>query len=141
MNEALRNRLLTDISMTVGEVYSPAMSITTKKEADEYFKVLVDRCMTFAFENKNLKMAIDTVKSNLGYYAGYYDHKTRERVEHLFNCEHPVLGKAIEHQPSEECFEAGKRMMTEYLKDKKEVEMEKLRVDKKTYWDWVKSDE
>jgi hypothetical protein len=31
-------------------------------------------------------------RANLGYYAGYYSTATRERVERLFSCAHPIFG-------------------------------------------------
>jgi hypothetical protein len=31
-------------------------------------------------------------RHNLGYFAGYYDNETRERVERLFKCSHPIFG-------------------------------------------------
>ena len=49
-------------------------------------------------------------KSNLGYFAGYYDHETRMRVERLFKCSHPVFGVAKEKEiTAEEAFELGKK--------------------------------
>lgn len=33
-------------------------------------------------------------RSNLGYYAGYYDAETRERVERLFGAVHPIFGRS-----------------------------------------------
>ena len=49
-------------------------------------------------------------KSNLGYYAGYYDNETRARVEKLFLCEHPIFGSIKENgaPTPEEAFNAGK---------------------------------
>ncbi len=47
--------------------------------------------------------------ANLGYFAGYYDSETRERVERLFKCSHPVFGAiAACGQPSvKEAWAAG----------------------------------
>jgi hypothetical protein len=38
----------------------------------------------------------------LGYFAGYYDHATRERVERLYRCAHPVFGSASAGPPTAE---------------------------------------
>lgn len=47
-------------------------------------------------------------KMNLGYFAGYSSHETRERVEKLFRCAHPVFGKVSVHKPTtKEGLEAG----------------------------------
>ena len=65
--------------MTMNEVYGPAMEIA------------------------------EITKKNLGYFAGYYNHETRARVERLFACEHPVFGKiSVQGPPSaEEAFRKG----------------------------------
>lgn len=39
-------------------------------------------------------------RSNLGYYAGYHLDETRERVERLFRCAHPVFGSIAENGPA-----------------------------------------
>lgn len=51
-------------------------------------------------------------RTNLGYFAGYYSHATRERVERLFRCAHPFFGSIAEKEPMapEEIFEMGWRM-------------------------------
>jgi hypothetical protein len=51
-------------------------------------------------------------RSNLGYYAGYYDAETMARVQRLFKCVHPVFGKveSEEDLPSpEEAFAMGQK--------------------------------
>lgn len=74
---------------TIGDLYGPAMKITNQDEADEYFAALVRRAMR---RGLNREPAEAQERSNLGYYAGYYDAETRERVERLFRCSHPVFG-------------------------------------------------
>ena len=93
--------------MTIGEAYGPAMEITTQTEADEYFAALVHRNMRFSAQSR--REAEGVVRQNLGYYAGYYTHETRQRVERLFRCSHPVFG-AAESEPisADEAFAAGK---------------------------------
>lgn len=76
--------------MTIGEAYGPAMAITEQAAADEYFAALVSRAMHT--QGINREPAESQTRQNLGYYAGYYDHATRERVERLFRCSHPVFG-------------------------------------------------
>ena len=79
------------IATTTSEVYNGAMIITDQADADRYFEMLVQRCMTVG---KTREEAVDIERSNLGYWAGYYDQETRLRVERLFNCVHPLLGPA-----------------------------------------------
>lgn len=75
--------------ITIGEKYSPAMKITDPQEAQAYFEECVIHCMR---DGKTREEAEAMERSNLGYYAGYYDSKTRARVERLFNCSHPIFG-------------------------------------------------
>ena len=101
-------------SMTLGEKYDPAMEITDQAAADAYF----EECVKHSMDNfsKTRIEAEDLERSNLGYYAGYYSSETRERVERLFACSHPIFGKVAEEgEPTfEEALEAGRRMAREY---------------------------
>jgi len=47
-------------------------------------------------------------RSNLGYYAGYYDSETMARVNRLFKTTHPIFGDT--NPTPAEAFEAGKKM-------------------------------
>jgi hypothetical protein len=75
---------------TIGELYKPAMKIIDEKEAQEYFESLVNWAVIH--HNQNKEQAIEMEKRNLGYFAGYYDIETQERVERLFSCAHPTFG-------------------------------------------------
>lgn len=87
---------------TFGDLLGPAMEITDQDEADAYFEALVQHCMSFG---KSRQEGIANSKINLGYWTGYYDSETAERVFRLFKCGHPVFGTS---QPTaEEAFKAG----------------------------------
>ena len=92
---------------TIGEVYGPGMEITDPEEASEYFEAVVKHTMEVkpCFRSE----AEEIVKSNLGYYAGYYSNETRKRVEKLFNCAHPIFGSISSHgtPTPEEAFQMG----------------------------------
>lgn len=92
---------------TYGEIFGPAMEIIDQAKADEYFKALVDRCVEKFGQTR--KEAANTQRENLGYWAGYYDDETRERVERLFKCCHPVFGSISKNGPTDarEAFAAG----------------------------------
>ena len=93
--------------MTIRECYEPAMEITDQAAADIYFELLVERQMrVFA---KSREEAERDERISLGYYAGYYDTETRERVERLFRCAHPYFGAYAERGPvrPEDAFHAG----------------------------------
>lgn len=95
--------------ITIGDKYRPAMDIVDQEAADEYFEACVEHNMRVS-ENTRLE-AEKIERINLGYYAGYYNHETRIRVEELFKCAHPVFGKAKDGVPTpEEAFEMGKKM-------------------------------
>ena len=93
--------------LTIGDAYGPAMEITEQAKATEYFQALVDRQMQHFGRNREAAEEVERI--NLGYYAGYYDHETRVRVESLFLCRHPIFGAAAEGTPTAaEALEAGR---------------------------------
>lgn len=93
--------------ITIRGKYSPAMEMKTQAEADAYFEELVRHSMQNF--GKSRAEAEELERTNLGYYAGYYDDETRARVESLFHCAHPVFGSIAENgSPTpEEAFAAG----------------------------------
>ena len=85
--------------------YGAAMHITEQAEADRYFEECVAHTVAWG---KTRREAEEIERINLAYFAGYYDHKTRLRVERLFRCVHPTLGAASDGQKSpEEIFALG----------------------------------
>lgn len=110
-------------SITIGECLSPAMDITNSYDARVYFDALVDYYVEInLMENKPVtrELAIDIAKSNLGYYAGYYDRETAVRVQELFKCVHPIFGKT-EPTP-EEAFKMGQDMAMNGIKSVEQPE-------------------
>ena len=97
------------------ELYDAAMGVKNQAEADVLFKALVAEAIRLSPQLWQ-REAERIQRLNLGYWAGYYGNETRERVERLFKCEHPVFGKIAEKGPPtpEQAFkagvEAGKRM-------------------------------
>lgn len=77
---------------TIRELYGPAMEIADEAEATAYFERLVAHHMEHFGQSRDEAETIQ--RANLGYYAGYYDHETRQRVERVFCCAHPIFGKA-----------------------------------------------
>lgn len=94
--------------ITIGDKYGPAMEMTEQSAADAYWGKCVRHSMSFG---KSRAEAEQIERSNLGYYAGYYDYETRARVERLFRCAHPVFGAIADNGPPtpEEAFEAGRK--------------------------------
>lgn len=95
--------------ITIGDKYGPAMTMTDQDEATAYFEKCVRHCMTFGSSREE---AEKIERSNFGYYAGYYSNATRERVERLFGCAHPIFGKISEvgAPTTEQAFEAGRKI-------------------------------
>lgn len=99
--------------ITLGDKYGPAMEITEQDEADVYFERCVQHMMS---RGKSREEAEKIELGNLGYYAGYYSHETRSRVELLFKCQHPVFGSIKEDGPptTEQAFQAGLKLGEEH---------------------------
>lgn len=77
--------------VTIGELYDPALDpFLTQQAADAYFERLIERRMRVGGYSRADAEALE--RKNLGYYAGYGSDETRERVERLFRCAHPVFG-------------------------------------------------
>jgi hypothetical protein len=83
--------------ITIGDKYGPAMEMTDPAEAAAYFEECVAHNMWYGKRTRAEAEAVE--RANLGYYAGYYDHETRLRVEKLFGCSHPVFGAATNGRP------------------------------------------
>lgn len=96
--------------LTIGDIYGPAMKIRSKRNAAAYLESLVEYIMKHAIDEKHKTRegALALAKTNLGYYAGYYDRATVERVNELFDTEHPVFGR--EYPTPEQAFNAGKKL-------------------------------
>ena len=75
------------------DLLAPAMEIKDQAEADEYLEALVQNHMKHFDWSR--EYATKVHKNNLGYFAGYYDSETMERVNRLFRTTHPILGSAF----------------------------------------------
>jgi hypothetical protein len=97
------------VEMKLIDLYGPAMEIDNTEDAAMYFERLVEWAMQISDQTREEAERIQ--HANLGYYAGYYDHETRIRVENLFQCAHPIFGKAIAHTPTaDEALEIGLKL-------------------------------
>lgn len=76
-----------------------AVHITDPKEAKKYLKDYIKWIQGEIDKDPKRKgdNAEQIAKSNIGYFAGYYSNKTRERVEELYDCAHPVFGPIKEN--------------------------------------------
>ncbi len=97
--------------ITIGEKYHYAMTIRDPEEARAYLEACIDHTVTYW--GRTHEEAEQIERSNLGYFAGYYDFETRQHVERLFGGVHPVFGPVSNGQPTvDEAIHAGWRMAT-----------------------------
>jgi hypothetical protein len=81
-----------DNPKTMGEKYRPAMEVKTKKEAAAYFEACVQHHIQVTGSTREEAEAIQ--RHNIGYIAGYYDTKKRQRIWRLYGFGRPVFGVA-----------------------------------------------
>lgn len=79
-------------NLTYGEALGPAMEITDEKEAEQYLKDYIEWQSKRMTEATGENTPEEICKTNLVYYAGYYNTETMERVNRLFQTTHPVFG-------------------------------------------------
>ena len=105
-------------TLTYDECLSPAMGITDAEDAKQYLAAYIKFQEANMQEASGKHTAEEICKINLGYWAGYYNEETRERVEKLFNCSHPVFGsiKLNGYPSAEKAFSMGQQMFTQTYK-------------------------
>lgn len=92
--------------MTLGDCYHPAMKCQTQEEADAWFEALVER--DIRVHGLSREKAEAQERSNIGYFSGYYDNETAQRVFRLFRCAHPIFGTA--RPTADEALNMGKQL-------------------------------
>jgi len=82
-------------TLTYGEALDPAMGITDKEDAEQYFRDYVAYLEGhLEKEPRDDDMTAEQVALvNIGYYAGYCDIETQRRVQKLFGAIHPIFGR------------------------------------------------
>lgn len=86
----------------VSEIENDFKTLLTEAiEADTALRARI--CFNFLIKayvkhNPNIdhEHAVKEVKNKLGYFAGYYSNEQRQRVEELYDVEHPILGRFSE---------------------------------------------
>jgi hypothetical protein len=90
---------------TYEETLGPTQYVETEEEAREYFENLVNYIQRVAPDMPR-EEAERVQRINIGYYSGYFDRETMQRVQRLFKVSHPIFGDDF---PSlEDAFEAGR---------------------------------
>lgn len=93
---------------TIEELYGPAVKLAMEDSPDakEYFDALVDQLLKD--ESINRQDAVEIVKSNIGYYAGYFSNEARQKVWDVYGSSHPIFGN--EFPSAKHAFEIGMRI-------------------------------
>ena len=87
---------------TIGELYNPTVDIAkegNKEKAKKYFDALVKHTLEMSKierpgDNVDEEEAKRIVHSNIGYWAGYHEKGTIEKVHEIFGSEHPMFGNS-----------------------------------------------
>ena len=72
---------------TYGEQFESALRCETPAEAELWMEQEVRHYVEH--HNTSPLQAIDIIKYNLGYMAGYYSNETAEKIKRLFSAPHP----------------------------------------------------
>lgn len=91
--------------ITWGDKYGKGVEITDPKEAAEYFEACVQHQMTIGGFSREQATIIE--QKNFGYWAGYYDSATFDRVMKLYGCAHPIFG--TQYPTLEAAYNTGKK--------------------------------
>lgn len=95
------------LTISNGDKYNPLMRVTEQDDADMMFERCVKHTMRCNIDlTRDQAEAID--RSNIGYWTGYFDSETAQRVNRLFKTQHPILGGQI--RTPEEIFNLGMEM-------------------------------
>jgi hypothetical protein len=79
---------------TMGELFNLALYLakTNPEEAEEFFYKYVN-CISME-KHLSWDESIRVAKSNLGYFAGYYDKETCDIIYKVYDTQHPIFGKS-----------------------------------------------
>ena len=90
--------------MDLAEIVQKALAAGTREKARELVAAEVGRICA-ADAKRDPAEVKKTLLSNIGYYTGYCDFETGDRICDLFETEHPIFGRR--HPTAEEAFARG----------------------------------
>lgn len=100
--------------VTVGDMYTTAIDIAKtgdKEKAKRYFDALVNYIYN-TDKTQDLEECKKIIHSNIGYWAGYFEHGMLEKVHEVYGSSHPIFGTTT--PTASEAFKMG----VEYGKNK-----------------------
>lgn len=77
---------------TIGEIFNKALEIAKngdKKHCQLFLKSYAEYISSK--NNISIDEAVNIAKSNLGYFAGYYDRETYDIINSMYNAIHPIF--------------------------------------------------
>ena len=97
---------------TIGEVFNEALRLakTDKDEAQDFFYQYVNHISVV--NRYSWDKSIEIAKSNLGYFAGYYNQEVCDIIYKTYQCSHPIFGDKPFDVSPEEAFNKGKEYYT-----------------------------
>lgn len=81
---------------TCGQQFESAMKCETPADAERWMDAEVKHAVQF--HGQTVTEAVEIIKSNLGYMAGYYDDAAAQKIKRLFSAVHPIFGMADYHK-------------------------------------------
>lgn len=81
--------------VTVGDMYTTAIDIAKtgdKQKAKRYFDALVNYIHVADKKTQSILECEKIIHSNIGYWAGYFEHGMVEKVYEVYGSKHPVFG-------------------------------------------------
>jgi hypothetical protein len=96
------------------------MKVTDQAEADamlaRFVQSLIDEGCPGSHDGDHMRAI---ARNWIAHYAGYCSDETRERVERLYQCEHPFLGAIAKTGPVDpmEAFRMGREDMAKWMKE------------------------
>lgn len=107
--------------MSYGEQFEAAMACETKEEAQAFLESQGHYILSIWDDERpgepkpSLLAAMNIVRNNLGYMAGYYGEAEAKKMHELFGAVHPIFGTSTYHTDvtPEEAFKMGQ----EYAKN------------------------
>ena len=100
---------------TMGEIFYLANSLAKegiKSKCDQFLNAYVTSILDLNESVTNYEDALNIAKSNLGYFAGYYDRETYDRVNKAYGAVHPVFKTNPFDIDQEEAYHLGLEMIT-----------------------------
>lgn len=94
---------------TFGEVFGRALKLANedKEKAQEFFEQYVHFIFKKNDKVNSLEEAERIAKSNLGYFAGYYNQEVCDIIYKTYQCTHPIFGDKPFDVTPEEAFNKG----------------------------------